>query len=138
MVSTKRFKIFICINRSVGHDVDASTYSRNTKGDFQHDYLSIRKNAQQNRIKISHEFISYPEPISQKFKGQYVLTARTSELKKFIEKYGNDENAFLVKEEKLLPDGTYHWNAGDGKITGKMTFGNSNIQNHIILKKVND
>jgi hypothetical protein len=93
---------------------------------------------EKNRIKISHEFISFPEPISQKFKGQYVLTATTSELKKFIEKYGDDKNAFLKKEGKILPDGTYHWNAVDGDITGKMTFGNNSNENHIVLKKINE
>ncbi|MFO7658142.1 MAG: hypothetical protein R6W78_13870 [Bacteroidales bacterium] len=98
----------------------------------------LAKLIENNRIKISHEFISFPEPISQKFKGQYVLTAKTIELKKFIEKYGNDENAFLKKEGKILPNGTYHWNAGDGKITGKMTFGQNNNENHIILNKLNE
>ncbi|MFX0011194.1 MAG: hypothetical protein ACFE9R_12830 [Candidatus Hermodarchaeota archaeon] len=91
-----------------------------------------------NRIKISHEFIRYPEPISQKFKGQYVLTATTSELKKFIKLYGDDENAFLKKEGKILPDGTYHWNAGDGTFTGKMTFGEGADYTHIILRKLNE
>ena len=91
-----------------------------------------------NRIKISHEFISFPDPVSQRFKGQYVLTASTSELKKFIKLYGDDENAFLNKEGKLLPDGTYHWNAGDSEYTGKMTFGEDNSWYHIILKKLDD
>lgn len=39
----QRIEISFCINSSVGHDVGASTYSRNTEGDFQHEaiYLPI-------------------------------------------------------------------------------------------------
>ena len=98
----------------------------------------LAKLIENNRIKISHEFISYPEPISQRFKGQYVLTASTNELKKFIKLYGDDENAFHKKEGKILPDGIYHWNAGDGTFTGKMTFGEDMDFTHIILTKLNE
>jgi hypothetical protein len=91
-----------------------------------------------NRIKISHEFISFPEPISQQFKGQYVLTASTRELKQFIKKYGTDGNAFIKREGQILPNGTYHWNAGDGSITGKMSFGEYDNGSHLILKKLKE
>jgi hypothetical protein len=51
----------------------------------------LRKLFEENRVKISHEVIQSDEP----GKGtQYILTASTGELKKFIVKYGNDPNAF--------------------------------------------
>lgn len=39
MVSAEVSEMFICINTNVGHDVGASTYSRNTEGDSQHETI---------------------------------------------------------------------------------------------------
>ena len=91
-----------------------------------------------NRIKISHEFIPFSEPYSQYYKGQYVLTAKTSELQSFIKKYGNDPNAFVRKKEHLK-DGEYKWNVGPDKYTGKMHFSQDSIISYnYILKKLDD
>jgi hypothetical protein len=51
----------------------------------------LNKLFEENRVKISHEVIRTDETGYGK---QYVLTASTSELKKFIAKYGNDPEAF--------------------------------------------
>ncbi|MCF8391292.1 MAG: hypothetical protein K9H12_11410 [Bacteroidales bacterium] len=44
---------------------------------------------EQNRIKISHEFIKTPGSSEE-----YILTAETSELQKFLVKYGSEINVF--------------------------------------------
>lgn len=74
-----------------------------------------------NRIKISHEFIPFAKPYSRFYKGQYVLTASTSELQSFIKKYGNDPNAFVRKREPLNEPrkaGKYTWNVGADQYSG--------------------
>lgn len=57
----------------------------------------LNKLFEENRVKISHEVILSDETGYGK---QYVLTASTSELKKFIVKYGNDPNAFNDEDNK--------------------------------------
>jgi hypothetical protein len=57
----------------------------------------LNKLFEENRVKISHEVIQSDETGYGK---QYVLTASTGELKKFIVKYGNDPNAFSDDENK--------------------------------------
>lgn len=90
-----------------------------------------------NRIKIPHEYIEYPEPYSHYQKGQYVLTASTKELQSFIKKYGNDKNAF-VRTRKKLDDGFYTWNVGPDHYTGQMTFRNDSVSHNFKLKKLDD
>lgn len=90
-----------------------------------------------NKIRIAHEFVKFPEPISLKYKGEYILTAPTDELQKFISKYGSDPKAFAPRTQKL-DDGTYKWNSGKGAITGKMHFANNSKITTIKLKKIND
>jgi hypothetical protein len=92
---------------------------------------------EKNKIRIAHEFVEYPEPVSLKYKGEYVLTASTDELQKFIAKYGDDPKAFASNPRKLLDDGTYQWNAGEGEITGKMVF-TDHYEASIKLKKINE
>lgn len=89
-----------------------------------------------NKIRIAHEFVKFPQPISMKYKGEYILTATTDELQKFISKYGNDPKAFAPTKNKL-ENGTYQWHTGGGEITGKMTFG-ENGEASIKLKKTNE
>jgi hypothetical protein len=57
----------------------------------------LHKLFEENRVRISHEVILSDETGYGK---QYVLTASTSELKKFIVKYGNDPNAFNDEDNK--------------------------------------
>jgi hypothetical protein len=47
-----------------------------------------------NRIRISHERVPYDPDINDPNSMQIILTASTSELQKFVIKYGNDPNAF--------------------------------------------
>jgi hypothetical protein len=47
---------------------------------------------EENRVKISHEVINTPD---NNYKEEYVLTASTEELQKFIIKYGSEEDAYL-------------------------------------------
>jgi hypothetical protein len=87
-----------------------------------------------NKIRISHEFVEYPKPVSLKYKGEYILTASTDDLQKFILKYGNDPKAFDSTPNKL-EDGKYQWNAGCFEMTGVMTFGKNKDINKLILKR---
>jgi hypothetical protein len=57
----------------------------------------LNKLFEENRVKISHEVIQTDETGYGK---QYVLTASTGELKKFIVKYGNDPDAFSEDDNK--------------------------------------
>ncbi len=90
-----------------------------------------------NRIKISHEFIPFNQPLLKNGKGQYVLTASTQELQNFIKKYGNDPNAFVRKRE-MPNDGFYTWNVGADHYTGEMTFVKDSISYNYNLKKLDD
>ncbi len=51
---------------------------------------------EENRVKIDHEVIRTAE---ENFTKEYVLTASTDELQKFIIKYGSVEDAYLCDEE---------------------------------------
>jgi hypothetical protein len=53
----------------------------------------LRKMFTQNKIRIDHEMIMDENPKS-KDDGMYLLTASTEDLQKFVEKYGDDENAY--------------------------------------------
>ncbi|MCF8368330.1 MAG: hypothetical protein K9G76_04750 [Bacteroidales bacterium] len=55
----------------------------------------LQKLFEENRIKIAHEKIRTTDNISSE---QYVLTASTEELRKFIIKYGNEPEAFYCDD----------------------------------------
>lgn len=88
-----------------------------------------------NRIKISHEFIPFSKPYSLKYKGQYILTAKTRELQSFIKKYGSDPNAFVRKKDNLK-NGFYTWNVGPDYYTGEMSFRKDSTSYYYNLKKI--
>jgi len=52
---------------------------------------------EENRVKIAHEVITTSEGYITK---EYVLTASTDELQKFIIKYASDEDAYLCNDKK--------------------------------------
>jgi hypothetical protein len=62
---------------------------------FNEDWLN--RLFEENRLKISHEVINSS---AEGYGTQYVLTASTDELKKFIVKYGNDPNVFMCDDDK--------------------------------------
>jgi hypothetical protein len=90
-----------------------------------------------NKIRIAHEFIQYPKPMSMKYKGEYVLTASTDELQKFLIKYGNDPKAFVNKPINL-DEGTYQWMSGTGLSKNKLHFNNNIISTTLRMKKLHD
>lgn len=51
---------------------------------------------EENRVKIAHEVIATAE---ENYTKEYILTASTDELQKFIIKYGNAEDAYLCEDE---------------------------------------
>ncbi len=54
----------------------------------------LRKLFEENRIRIAHEKSAYEMDATSDSPIQYILTASTDELQKFIIKYGNDPAAF--------------------------------------------
>ncbi len=54
---------------------------------------------EENRVKIAHEVIRTAE---ENFTKEYVLTASTDELQKFIVKYGSVEDDYLCDEENKI------------------------------------
>ena len=71
------------------------SHDRMTISWFNEEWLN--KMFEENRVKISHEVILSDD---YGYGKQYVLTASTSELKKFIVKYGNDPDAFSEDKDK--------------------------------------
>ena len=55
----------------------------------------LKRVFEEKRVKIAHEVIISSDG---NFTKEYVLTASTDELQKFIIKYGNDEDAYLCDE----------------------------------------
>lgn len=62
---------------------------------FSEDWL--QKLFEENRVKISHEVVRGDET---GYGTQYILTASTDELKKFLAKYGNDPDVFNEEDNK--------------------------------------
>lgn len=60
---------------------------------------------EKNKIRISHETVPFTEDNSDPQQMQYLLTASTDELQKFVEKYGSDPNAFKNESNKLGSEG---------------------------------
>lgn len=58
----------------------------------------------QNKIRIAHESTPYDTYSDESDEKQYILTASTSELQKFIIKYGNDPAAFKGSDGKKNSD----------------------------------
>jgi len=54
---------------------------------------------EENRVKIAHEVIRTAE---ENFTKEYVLTASTDELQKFIVKYGSEEDDYLCDDESNI------------------------------------
>jgi hypothetical protein len=54
---------------------------------------------EENRVKIAHEVIQTAE---ENFTKEYVLTASTDELQKFIVKYGSVEDDYLCDEDSKI------------------------------------
>jgi hypothetical protein len=57
----------------------------------------LQKLFEENRVKISHEVVRGDET---GYGTQYILTASTDELKKFLAKYGDDPNVFNEEDDK--------------------------------------
>jgi len=64
---------------------------------FSEEWLS--KLFEENRVKISHEVIKATDP---NYPDEYVLTASTDELQKFIMKYGNNEAAYGSSDKNAI------------------------------------
>jgi len=66
------------------------------------DYDWIEKLFKQNKIRIPHEVLKYPDSKNENI----LLTASTEELQAFVKKYADDENAFIepqiLKRKKEL------------------------------------
>ncbi len=56
---------------------------------------------EKNKIRISHETVPYTDDNSEPQQMQYLLTASTDELQKFVIKYGSDPEAFRNESHKL-------------------------------------
>lgn len=60
---------------------------------------------EKNKIRIAHESVPYSDDASGDEQMQYLLTASTDELQKFVMKYGSDPEAFKNESKKMGLEG---------------------------------